>query len=172
MKEVPVSLCPFPVCLGLPCTRPVLGLRTERFPTAHLEAFLDLLLHIGFPRSYQADKRCEEGPADFPPNARLVANHFFNVPVKPVHTYKKKWVLKIKTISVPRPSSLLMVEHRPGTARGWQCGMGSISWRGWGSGTQIHANSFHVPGVLLRAQREGPWASASLCWGLCEGLEK
>lgn len=79
---------------------------------------------------------------------------------------------KIQNISAPWSSSLLMAEHRPGTARGWQCGMRRISWKGWSSGTQIHANSFHVPGVLLRAQREGPWASASLCWGLCEGLEK
>lgn len=57
-------------------------------------------------------------------------------------------------------------------SKGWQCGIRSIIWRGWGTGTQIHANSFHVPGVLLRAQREGSWESASLCRSLCDGLEK
>lgn len=74
-------------------------------------------------------------------------------------------------ISAPWSSSLLMAEHRQGTARGWQCGRRSISWRAWGTGTQTHANSFHAPGVLLRAQKEGPWASARLCRGLCHGLE-
>lgn len=90
MKEAPVSLYPSPVCLGTPLHQTCAGLRTQCFPTARLEALPDPILHIGFPGSYQADKRCEEGPADLPPDARLVANHFFNVPVKPVHTYKKK----------------------------------------------------------------------------------
>lgn len=47
---------------------------------------MDVPLQIECPRSYQADKGSEEGPADLPPDTRFVANHFFNVPVEPVHT--------------------------------------------------------------------------------------
>lgn len=147
---------------GPPCTRPVLA--WEHSVSLHL----DPVLHRAFPRSYQADKRCEEGPADLPPDARLVANHFFNVPVKPVHTYKKKWALKkphLCTMVFISSHSRAQARHSKRVAvwheKHWLEGMG----------TQTRANSFHAPGVLLRAQREGPWASARLHRDLCHGLE-
>lgn len=83
MKDVPVLICPSQVCLGPPYTRT--GLRTSKLRCSSGSTPADKMSI-----SYQADKRSEEGPADLPPDARLVANHFFNVPVKPVHTYRRK----------------------------------------------------------------------------------